>query len=90
MSPFAKALQPVWATLFTGWTLVRWVYLGLGAYLAYGAIAHSDGFSAIFGTFLLMQALTGTGCCGTSGCATPARKTSSSADQSIEFEEIKK
>lgn len=48
---------------------MRWFRLGIGSALLYQGIHASDNISIFFGVFLLVQAVTNTGCCNTS-CST--------------------
>jgi hypothetical protein len=75
-------------TLLTNWHTMRWVRLGFGIFLAIQAFHLHDGFAAIVSAFLFFQVVTNTGCCGSSGCATPVANTKSSKTEDVHFEEI--
>lgn len=76
-------------TLFTNWSFMRILRLGLGIFFAIQAIQVHDTFAGFASIILLFQAITNTGCCGARGCAVPKNKNSSEKSQEIEFEEIK-
>jgi len=76
-------------TIFGDWGVVRWLRLLLGLYLAYQAFILKDGFSGFLAAFLLMQAITNTGCCGTAGCSVPTQKYNEDKLGNIEYELIK-
>lgn len=76
-------------TLFTDWNFMRILRLGLGIYIAIHAVETQSMISAIFSVFLLFQAISNTGCCGSNGCAVPIKKNNSSKTEEIEYEEIK-
>jgi len=72
--------------ILTGWNLMRWLRLGIGAYFAVQAVETLEIFSGVIAAFFLYQAITNTGCCGASGCAVPNAK--NNADKAIEVELI--
>lgn len=76
-------------TLLTDWNLMRILRLGLGIYVSVQAVETQSMISAIFAVFLLFQALSNTGCCGSNGCAVPIKKSNSSKTEEIEYEEVK-
>ena len=76
-------------TLLTDWNLMRILRLALGIYIAFQAVETQSMLSAIFAVFLLFQAITNTGCCGSNGCAVPIKKNNSGKTEEIEYEEIK-
>jgi len=59
-------------TLLTNWPIIRWLRLGLGVFMAVQAVQHQDALAGFISTFFLFQAVTNTGCCGSTGCAIPA------------------
>lgn len=73
-------------TLLNGWNLPRWLRLGLGIIIAIQAVQMHDMLSGLFAGFFLFQAVTNTGCCGTSNCVVIPKKDDS---KDIIFEEIK-
>ena len=76
-------------TLLTDWNLMRILRLGLGIYVSVQAVETQSTISMIFAVFLLFQALSNTGCCGSKGCAVPIKKSNSSKKEEIEYEEVK-
>lgn len=77
------------ATLFTGWHFMRWLRLILGVVVGISAFQIHDSISGFVAAFFLFQAVTNTGCCGTSGCATTntSEKQNATATE-IEYEEV--
>lgn len=75
--------------LFTGWTFMRWLRLGFGAFIAVQAIQTHDAFAGFIAAFFLFQAVTNTGCCGAGGCAAPVSKSVGNRTENVEFEEVK-
>lgn len=79
--------------LINGWTLMRFVRLGLATLVIIQAIMNSEMLFASLGGILLFQALFNYGCCGASGCYVDQhpKETNSDADKikEISFEEIK-
>jgi hypothetical protein len=76
-------------TLLTDWNFMRILRLGLGIYIAVQAVETQSMISAIFSVFLLFQAFTNTGCCGSNGCAVPIKKNNSGKTEETEYEEVK-
>lgn len=76
-------------TLFYNWSFIRLIRLGLGVFIAFQAVKMHDAFSGFIAAFLLFQALTNTGCCGSQHCSVPVRKNSSDHIEDVEFEEVK-
>ena len=76
-------------TLLTDWNLMRILRLGLGIYVSVQAVETQSTISMIFAVFLLFQAFSNTGCCGSNGCAIPIKKNNSSKTEEIEYEEVK-
>jgi hypothetical protein len=83
-------MEVIKQTLFTNWHAMRWIRLGFGLFLAVQAFQMKDGFAAAVAAFFLYQAVTNTGCCGTTGCATSAPPTQSknTGTEEIQFEEV--
>jgi len=71
------------------WGIMRWLRLLLGLYLGYQAFILNDSFSGFLSAFLLLQAITNTGCCGSGGCSVPNQKYHEGKSENIEFETIK-
>lgn len=68
---------------------MRWLRLGLGLFVGYQALVLQDAFAGIIAGLFLFQAVTNTGCCGSSGCAIPAKKVEASEPEEISYEEVK-
>jgi hypothetical protein len=81
-------MQTIKQMLFTGWTLMRWLRLGLGSIIGVQAIQQHDSVSGIIAALFLLQAITNTGCCGSQGCGIPVRKTPATAEDAV-YEEVK-
>lgn len=73
----------------SNWNFVRVLRLALGMLMGVQAIVMRDSLSGVLGAFLLFQAITNTGCCGVSGCATPGSDVHQGRADDISFEEIK-
>ena len=70
---------------------MRVMRLAIGLWLLVAGIQMHDWAAGLFSVFFLYQAVTDTGCCGSSGCAAPTRRSAGEvkpADE-IEYEEIK-
>lgn len=67
---------------------MRWIRLGFGLFLTVQAFQLHDGFAAVIAAFFLFQAVTNTGCCGTSGCSIPAQNTKATNTEEVSFEEV--
>ncbi len=76
--------------IFTGWHFMRWFRLGIGIFILIQSFQMQDLFAGVFGIFILFQALSNTGCCGSSGCYTStSREGKSLQEEVVELEEIK-
>lgn len=75
--------------VFTGWSGMRWLRLGLGILILIQGIKSHDWIMNIIAASLLLQALFNAACCGTSGCYAPNKKTNE-VNTEIQFEEIQK
>lgn len=74
--------------LLTNWHAMRILRAAMGLWLLIGGIQMHEWVAGLFSLFFLYQAVTDTGCCGTSACYTPpARKVQATKD--VEYEEIK-
>jgi len=82
-------LSSIKQTLLTNWNLIRWLRLALGLFIAYQAIQLHDSLSGIISIFFLFQAVTNTGCCGTSGCAVPITSRKEANELDVKYEEVK-
>jgi hypothetical protein len=74
-------------TLTSQWHFMRWLRLGLGLLIGVQAIQSHETISGVIAVFLLVQALTNTGCCGSGGCAVPSKAKQSKAED-ITYEEV--
>ncbi len=74
---------------FRDWGVMRWLRLLLGLYFAYQAFLLKDNISGFLAAFLLLQAITNTGCCGAGGCNIPTQKHVENSPENIEYEIIK-
>ena len=75
--------------LLTDWNFMRILRLGLGIYIAVQAVETQSTISGIFAVFILFQAITNTGCCGSNGCAVPIKKNNSDKIEEVDYEEVK-
>jgi hypothetical protein len=75
--------------LLNGWTVMRGLRLLLGFVFAYQAIIQHDTISAFLSVFLLVLAITNTGCCGVQGCAVPQKQGKELLVEDTTFEEVK-
>lgn len=75
--------------VFRSWNLVRWIRLLLGVLLIAQAVSNHDSLSGILGAFLLFQALSNTGCCGSRNCEMPVTQPTEQSESIHEFQEIK-
>lgn len=77
-------------SVFSGWDVMRLLRLGLGIYFGVQAYIRMDALSGFLGAFLLLQAITNTGCCATGQC-TPNSKSGGNKfeGEEVQFETIK-
>jgi len=76
---------------FKSWTLIRWIYASLGAYLAFVSMMDNQWIAALFSTYIAAMGIGGFGCAA-GNCATNASqaKMNHKADQlHIDYLEIK-
>ena len=71
-------------TLTGQWHFMRWLRLGLGLLIGFQAIQSGESISGFIAVFLLIQALTNTGCCGTGCNVSGSTKTNNIEDTSYE------
>lgn len=57
--------------LYKGWHFRRWLYLIMGVLLMVQAFQTRYVPAELVAGFLLLMAVTGSGCCGSAGCALP-------------------
>ncbi len=74
----------------TNWHFMRWLRLGLGLMAGVQAIQLHDSLAGFVSIFFLFQAVTNTGCCGSTVCVAPQETTSKKEDVEIQYEEVKK
>ena len=84
-----NSMDAIKQTLFTQWSLMRWIRLAAGLFLAVQAVKMHDTIAGFISALLLFQAFTNTGCCGASGCAVPTTSKNSETSQEVDYEEIK-
>lgn len=77
------------STLLYNWNFMRVLRLGLGIFIAIQAVKTYDTFSGLIAAFLLFQAVTNTGCCGTQGCSTAIPKNNIDTIEDVAYEEVK-
>ena len=75
-------------TLLSHWNFMRWLRLGLGLFIGYQSIIAHDPLAGFISVFLLLQAVTNTGC-GGGGCTVPVSSKKNSTVEDIGFEEVK-
>lgn len=75
-------------TVLTGWHFMRWLRLGLGIFIGVQAIQFQDAFSGFIAVFFLFQAVTNTGCCGSSGCTMPQTPATSTDLETVDYVEV--
>lgn len=75
-------------TLFTDWHLMRFVRLGMGLAIGFNAWQVGSGMIGLLAGILIFQALSNTGCCGSGGCAVPAKPANSGTENETVFTEI--
>lgn len=69
---FMNYKEQVISTVFrTSWSFSRWLRLGIGMAIAYSAYRDENGLVAGFAFFLMLQALSNTGCAG-GQCSIPS------------------
>jgi hypothetical protein len=78
-----------WATLFSGWNLMRSIRLMLGIFILMEGINSQQWIPGIVGGIFLLQALLNVGCCGTNSCNITDSKVDSNKTETIQYEEIK-
>lgn len=74
--------------IFSGWNFMRFLRLGIGIYFAVQTVATLEMFSGFIAVFFLYQAISNTGCCGTSGCAVPNAKNNVDTPEEVELIEV--
>ncbi len=77
-------METIKQTLFTNWNFMRWFRLGLGLIIGIQTVQNHEPVVGLLSAFLLFQAITNTGCCGTN-CAMPKSKNASCKNKEIEY-----
>lgn len=78
----------MWTRIVNGWHFMRWLRLVTGLILAYQAYVLADSVFGFMAVFFLLQAITDTGCCGASSCATASYRKPNENPDEPEFEMI--
>ncbi len=61
-------------TIFSNWTLMRFLRLGMGVAILVQAVMAKDLLFAFAGIIFTAMPVFNIGCCGTAGCAAPPKK----------------
>ncbi len=78
------------AGVLSNWHFMRWLRLAIGLFLSWQMVQNRDVFTGLIAGVFLFQAITNTGCCGASGCATPKSSTPpTSENKEVVYDEIK-
>lgn len=64
-------INSILTNLSTGWTIMRWLRLGLGLFVAYQAVVHNDALAGLVSALFFLQVITNRGCCGRTHCVNP-------------------
>ena len=74
-------------TVFSNWTLLRFLRLGMGIAILVQAVIAKDMLFAFAGIIFTAMPVFNVGCCGTAGCAAPPKKYSDTT-KAIIYEEV--
>lgn len=74
--------------LLNNWSVIRFLRLGMGIFFCVQAIQTQEWIVGVIALLLIVQALTNTGCCGTS-CSVPANNKNKALPEDVTFTEIK-
>ncbi len=74
-------------TIFTNWTFMRFLRLGLGLAILIQAVIAKDVLFALFGLGFIAMPVFNVGCCGSGGCNVPPDKKINST-KDITYEEV--
>ena len=86
---YVKMVSQIKQALLSPWGFTRWLRLIVGILFLVQAIYLADVFIGIVSGFLLLQALSNTGCCGVGApCARPT-ETKTDEGKDLRFEEVK-
>jgi len=78
-------------TIMQNWNFMRLLRLGMGLWLIYSAFVDHQPLLGLLGGLFALQSVLNVGCCGSSGCATPAirQRNIHSTSDTIHYEEVK-
>jgi hypothetical protein len=71
------------------WSLMRLLRLGIGIFILAQGITARDWLIALMGILFSLMPVLNIGCCVTSGCGTPFRKTNTTTTEDISYEEVR-
>lgn len=74
-------------TILTNWTIIRFLRLLMGLAVIVQAVILKDTLLGAAGLLFSSMAVFNAGCCGTAGCANPAKKSSKSLKDTT-YEEL--
>ena len=74
-------------TVFSNWSLMRFLRLGMGIAILGQAVIAKDMLFAFAGTIFTAMPVFNVGCCGTAGCAAKPKKNSDTIKEII-YEEV--
>ena len=75
--------------LLNNWHTLRILRFGIGIVITINAWQVANGWLAVAGVFLIFQALSNTGCCGSNGCDATSKTRTDLKEKEISFTEIK-
>lgn len=73
--------------ILSNWNFMRFLRLGLGIFIIVQSVIAKDWTMGILGIVFTSMPIFNIGCCGTSGCSTPTKKTSETP-KDITYEEV--
>jgi hypothetical protein len=73
--------------LFSNWNFMRFLRLGLGIAIIVQSVIAGNWTMGILGLLFTAMPVFNIGCCGTSGCSTPTKKTTETT-KDISYEEV--
>lgn len=74
-------------TIFTNWTFMRFLRLGLGLAVLIQAVIAKDVLFALLGLGFIAMPVFNVGCCGSNGCYVPPKKNLTTT-KDIPYEEV--
>lgn len=74
-------------TILSNWNIIRILRLVLGLAIIAQAVVLKDTFLGVAGLLFSTMAVFNIGCCGTSGCAVPAKRSDKTIED-ITYEEV--